>query len=248
MTCMYCNFGVCAECSEPREDEVSTEPSTGLVLVRCCCDGMGYRPGSLSLAETFMANRDDDAEIDDLPSREKAGHEMKDVLSTGRKRAAKAAPIPEGMVCEWAGLMHAGGGVVPIIGCLGNPASDRHHGCDKNVLNNVVGVNLHRICDIDHARWHTMNDPYYGERPPDGDAFLPLPGYQCFMHDRHAKAEPEDQLANELWWQTPVGERPAYRAWKTSGLTNVERSDTLFIEPIGEAEDVSNREEGQLSA
>jgi hypothetical protein len=233
MTCMYCNFGVCAECSEPREDETSIEASTGAVLVRCCCDGMGYRPGSLSLAETFIANRDDDAEIDELPSREKAGSEMKDVLSTGRKRAAKAAPIHDGMVCEWAGLLNAGGGVVPIIGCIGNPASDRHHGPDKNVLNNVVKVNLHRICDNDHARWHQLNDPYYGERPADGEPFVPINGAGR-MHDAFAKADTGDQLANELWWQTPVGERPEYRNWS---LTNVERSDSLFIEANGEAED-----------
>jgi len=53
--------------------------------------------------------------------------------------AAKAAPIKPGSVCEWAWLLQAGGGVVPIMGCPGRPASDRHHGPDKNTLNNNVG-------------------------------------------------------------------------------------------------------------
>ena len=77
---------------------------------------------------------------------EKEGTSMKDVLSTGRKRAADAAPIEGGLVCEWAMLKEAGGGIEPIQGCPGNPATDRHHGPDKSVLNNTVGVNLHRIC------------------------------------------------------------------------------------------------------
>lgn len=223
MACKYCNFELCSECESPRETEGMTDES-GLALVRCCCDGLGYRPGALTLAETFMANRTDDEEME-LPSREKQGHEMKDVLSTGRKRAAKAAPITEGMVCEWAGLLNAGGGVVPIVGCVANLASDRHHGPDKNVLNNVVDVNLHRICDHCHNHWHQLNDQYYGTRPADGETFVPLPGYQCFMHDRHSKAEPEVQLAEIQWWMTPVEERPAYRNWL---LTNVERSDILL--------------------
>lgn len=72
--------------------------------------------------------------------------EITDPKSTGRKRAAQLYPIEEGMICEWSRLKRAGGGVFPVIGCLGNKASDRHHGPDKNTLNNSSG-NVHRICD-----------------------------------------------------------------------------------------------------
>lgn len=86
--------------------------------------------------------------------------EVTDPKSTGRKRAAMLAPILTGQVCAWAGLRHAGGGVVPILGCNGHQLiekkggdeeqgfwqGDRHHGPDKNTLNNSVGMNLHSIC------------------------------------------------------------------------------------------------------
>ena len=103
-----------------------------------------------------------------------SGEDMSDVLSTGRKRAVAAAPIGKGMVCEWSRLEKAGGGVEPIAGCPGYPAADVHHGPDKSVLNNEVGVNLHRICKHCHHRWHAANDRYYdGERPENGEAWTP---------------------------------------------------------------------------
>lgn len=88
-----------------------------------------------------------------------------DVKSTGRKRAAAIMPFLHGQVCGWAGLKHAGGGVIPILGCQGNTIADvktteearergadevghRHHGPDKNVLNNTPQVNLHGICTV----------------------------------------------------------------------------------------------------
>jgi hypothetical protein len=95
-------------------------------------------------------------------------------------------PITPGMVCEWAGLKRAGGGVIPIIGCVGRPASDRHHGPDKNTMNNAEG-NLHRICDHCHNTWHALNDPHYGERPEHTKPFLPLTG-ECAKHDSVTKA------------------------------------------------------------
>lgn len=98
--------------------------------------------------------------------------DYKDPLSTGRKMAAEAAPIAPGMICEWAWLAKAGGGVVPIVGCPGRPASDRHHGPDKNTLHNQVGVNLHRICDWCHNQWHAKNDPFYGPRPTREDGSI----------------------------------------------------------------------------
>lgn len=130
--------------------------------------------------------------------------EYRDSNSSGRKIAAKLAPIEPGSVCEWAWLAAAGGGVVPIIGCPGRPASDRHHGPDKNTMRNEVGTNLHRICDWCHNQWHAKNDPFYGERATrvdeDGNTyidpsvpFLPnTPGLQVYAHDPRTRASDED--------------------------------------------------------
>lgn len=130
----------------------------------------------------------------------KAASEVTDVQSTGRKRAAKAYPITEGMKCEWAELKLAGGGVQPIIGCPGNVATDRHHGPDKNTLNNTEG-NVHRICAICHNRWHTANDPFYGERPSGSEPFIPLDGNDWTAHNPTDKATTEEIMQNELTWR-----------------------------------------------
>ncbi len=122
-----------------------------------------------------------------------------DPISTGRKMAAEKAPINVGMICEWAGLAKAGGGVVPIVGCVGRPASDRHHGPDKNTMNNVVGVNLHRICDHCHNTWHAKNDPAYGPRPTHTQPFIPegVKGIDWFEHDAVTRATPEQIMEAE---------------------------------------------------
>lgn len=93
---------------------------------------------------------------------------LTDPRSTGRKRADRLFPITPGMVCEWARLKNVGGGPKPITGCMGNPASDLHHGPDKNTLNNSkmsegigFGENVHRICSFCHNLWHALNDEFY---------------------------------------------------------------------------------------
>lgn len=124
--------------------------------------------------------------------------EYKDPISTGRKRAAQMYPITPGMVCEWAGLKRAGGGVQPIVGCVGRPASDRHHGPDKNTMNNAPG-NLHRICDFCHNTWHGANDPAYGPRPDHTQPFIPMGelGVDWFDHDAETKATMAEILEAE---------------------------------------------------
>jgi len=124
--------------------------------------------------------------------------DYKDPVSTGRKRAAEMYPISAGMVCEWANLKRAGGGVVPIVGCVGRPASDRHHGPDKNTMNNAPG-NLHRICDFCHNTWHAASDPFYGERPVHTKPFIPQgeKGVDWFDHDSTTKASMEEILEAE---------------------------------------------------
>lgn len=127
----------------------------------------------------------------------KDASEMVDALSSGRKRAAEIAPIKVGDKCEWAYLAEAGGGISPIVGCTGNPATDRHHGPDKNTLNNELGINLHRICSTCHNRWHGANDKYYpGERPKDDTPWIPDGEYS--EHNPEKKLSRKEVLINEL--------------------------------------------------
>jgi hypothetical protein len=149
--------------------------------------------------ETTVQEKEiDNGYIDDGYESSKSLADYKDPVSTGRKRAAEMYPIQPGMVCEWAGLARAGGGVVPIVGCVGRPASDRHHGPDKNTMNNAKG-NLHRICDFCHNTWHAVNDPHYGERPVHTQPFIPTGklGEDWFEHDATSKATMEQILAAE---------------------------------------------------
>jgi hypothetical protein len=95
---------------------------------------------------------------------------LTDPESTGRKRMVEMYPIAVGQVCEWAGMKNAGGEFMPvgIIGCVNNPATDLHHGPDKNTLNNEKasrGVgdreNIHVICSECHNSTHAANDDFY---------------------------------------------------------------------------------------
>lgn len=125
-----------------------------------------------------------------------------DVQSTGRKRAALLYPITEGMICEWAKLKYAGGGVVPIIGCLGNVATDRHHGPDKNTLNNRE-ENVHRICSFCHNYWHARNDEFYGERPNGTEPFIPLDGHEWQLHNPNDEATIEEIVKAQIGRKQP---------------------------------------------
>lgn len=62
--------------------------------------------------------------------------------------------------CEWKLKKNNGGGQHPIVGCLNGKQQARHHGPDKNTLNNDSG-NVHRICHQCHNRWHARNDEGY---------------------------------------------------------------------------------------
>jgi hypothetical protein len=152
-------------------------------------------------------------------------NQVTDVKSTGRKRAAAIMPFFEGQVCAWAMLKFAGGGVIPILGCQGNVIADvksteaarllgadevghRHHGPDKNVLNNTPEVNLHGICTVCHTRWHALNDPFYSPegRPDKADQpFLPVEAY--YFHDRDTTFTDEEYEIAETWWDLKPSER-----------------------------------------
>lgn len=112
---------------------------------------------------------------------------LKDQQSTGRKRAAVLFPLDETAPCEWQGLSFAGGGRFPIVGCSSGTQQARHHGPDKNTLNNEEG-NVHRICHRCHNRWHTKNDDGYIW----GDPGQP--------HDPVTKASLDQLVENEVYW------------------------------------------------
>lgn len=139
---------------------------------------------------------------DAWPSTEDIGT-LTDPASTGRKRQAKMYPISVGQVCEWAGLKgHLGGGVEPMIGCVNNPATDLHHGPDKNTLNNEkasfgVGVqeNTHIICSECHNTRHAKDDDHYP--PYDRVADQARPWLPVYPADYAPVVE--EASTQELW-------------------------------------------------
>jgi hypothetical protein len=99
----------------------------------------------------------------DSPPVEKERFARKDVtVSAGRKRAAVLFPIDQSKPCEWRGLANCGGGLEPIVGCVGGYQKHRHHGPVKNTTNNEEN-NIHRICHRCHNQWHALNDNDYDE-------------------------------------------------------------------------------------
>ncbi len=122
----------------------------------------------------------------------KSAEDVRDPKSTGRKEAAIRFPIIRGPNgerpdCEWQGLKNCGGGLA-IVGCINGKQVDRHHGPDKNTLNNAEG-NVHRICKTCHNRWHAVNDgPYNAEE---------------WMKTSHSPepATSADLIANEAKWR-----------------------------------------------
>lgn len=173
LPCPPCNAGEHWACYSPETDH-------------CCCP-----------PETTFENV-----TSDKKGATKEAHDITDVESTGRKRAKQMYPIEEGMICEWSKLSKAGGGVVPIIGCIDNKATDRHHGPDKNTLNNTEG-NVHRICSPCHNLWHARNDKYYGIRPPGTEPFIPLDGHKWCAHDPNTLADLDELVKAQLGRKLP---------------------------------------------
>lgn len=194
----YCSVGFHTECINPVELEEG--------VLSCCCWREEFVIGLVDRVET---------ETSGPKSRYREGDTLKDVTSTGRKRAAELFPVTDGMLCEWAGLLYAGGGVAPIVGCAGNRLSAEkgkhaiHHGPDKSTLNNEAG-NIHRICPTCHNRWHSINDQFYGKRPENGEPFIPLGGV-FHAHDAETEATDEDIEYAEKYWATPIKKREEMR-------------------------------------
>lgn len=196
--CVYCIASLHEECIDPAERDDD--------LFECCC---------LRKPVTMVEIEETERQGPGRPLL--PPDQITDITSTGRKRAAALYPIFPGQVCEWAGLRYAGGGIEPIVGCRGNKImeakrnqdlpegidsrGDRHHGPDKNVLNNAP-TNVHRICSYCHNRYHAKNNRYYtGPRPPAGEPWLPDPQYgECLPHDPVTRASEEEIEQNEKEW------------------------------------------------
>lgn len=194
----------CLPCALSNHESCWLPGSEGL----CCCpedfessgvEAHGMADGSSRerLEAALMADPDDG-------KRERGGQikdadNVSDRESTGRKRAEKLAPIYEGMPCEWRGLLLAGGGFVPIVGCRNGVAVNRHHGPNKSTLANWTG-NLHRICAQCHNRWHTLNDEYYSDERPAGNYYLPLSPLGIAEHNGYVPADAEALAYSEVAW------------------------------------------------
>lgn len=130
------------------------------------CDGL---TPSDPIEEQLDGDTDSEQdELEDQPKRHrrtKPDAALKDQQSTGRKRAARLYPLDRTKECEWRGKVRQGGGDHPITGCFDGMQFARHHGPDKNTLNNDPG-NVHRICHGCHNRWHSKNDPNYDPNKP----------------------------------------------------------------------------------
>lgn len=180
-TCLACKAGFHDECADMWNGSLADD-------TECCCLGAYSLEPSNAYEAALSADKPDiDAYFEGYTGT-KSLDQYADPISTGRKEAVKKFPIKPGMVCEWAWLKNAGGGVKPIIGCPGHPAEAVHHGPDKNTMCNIDS-NVHRICAECHNRWHATNDPFYGDRPVNAEGkvdasvpFLPI-GQDALPHD-----------------------------------------------------------------
>lgn len=174
----------------------------------CCCRESKYKSVTVSdealdlninpLDQLLSAMGGlDDTDLPDI------SQPLSETVGAGRKRAARLGKIPDGTPCEWTGLLRAGGGILPIVGCRPSSqsvAKHRHHGPDKSTVNNERHINLHWICHFCHNRWHTLNDDYYGIRDQRG--YLPKEEYMAAytQHDAETLATEDDYKANDAFW------------------------------------------------
>jgi hypothetical protein len=151
MKCIAHRLGLNWECRSPEECENGSSGSDDLLSA-------GNDSGSANVPASEDLSGDFDDETEHRTYKDDSS--LRDQQSTGRKRAARWFPLDETALCEWAMKKNCGGGKRPIVGCANNLQQARHHGPDKNTLNNEKG-NVHRICHSCHNRWHTLNDPDY---------------------------------------------------------------------------------------
>jgi hypothetical protein len=167
----------CISCLTGRNWECSRDEQCNDQLVNSGSESDSI-PGSVGLHELVLeasigegrqdVRRDSESDSDPsstpkVPVREvntyKDDSALRDQQSTGRKRAAVMYPLDSEADCEWARQFNCGGNKA-IVGCIDGKQEARHHGPNKNTLDNDAG-NVHRICHKCHNRWHATNDEGY---------------------------------------------------------------------------------------
>lgn len=184
MTCVACRQGFKWECAYHGNCDTATRNNAGSSDSSSAAEDTEDSTGGFEAEDLFASEDSTAAYIVNGQDDSK----LKDQQSTGRKRAAKMYPLAEGAPCEWQGKKNCGGGENPIIGCINGTQQARHHGPDKNTLNNEKG-NVHRICHLCHNRWHARNDEGY------------VWGSTYNSHSPTA-ATKEEQANNEIDWIT----------------------------------------------
>lgn len=152
--CLDCGRGLCQFCKECKCCRPESKEATGGGDKDRISSSSGHNDNGKKIKE----NKSDDANGIGRPIKEPG--DIKDKKSTGRKRAAIYYPLSFDKPCEWRNLSNCGGGKFPIIGCTKGKQQHRHHGPDKDTLNNSPG-NIHRICTPCHNIWHSQNDQDY---------------------------------------------------------------------------------------
>lgn len=170
MACLSCGRGFYDECYTPDENGTAC----GLLEIS--------NPSAPVLTPGLEWQKDDS--------------KIEDPKSTGRKRAAKLYPLDREAPCEWRGLKFAGGNK-PIVGCANGFQRQRHHGPDKDTLNNVR-ENVHLICDDCHGRWHTVND----------EGYIFAEAANMMPHDKETQATVEELAQNEVYWRVTRAKSP----------------------------------------
>lgn len=135
MRCLDCNRGFCEICLGGGCD--------------CKHNGTTESVGtSEAVSDTKSEGTDSKVALKRI-RRTKLDASLRDQQSTGRKRAARLYPLDRTESCEWRLKKGMGGGDRPVDGCVSGLQQARHHGPDKNTLNNDEG-NVHRICHSCH--------------------------------------------------------------------------------------------------
>lgn len=179
MACYACGRGFYDECINPDEN------------------GNPCSQNEVELKNDLLRDGEDnpfDKKTDGL-AWQKDDNDVTDNKSTGRKRAAVLYPLDREAPCEWQKLKFSGG-AKPIVGCVNGFQRQRHHGPNKDTLDNSSG-NVHRVCDNCHGRWHTVNDEGY-----DWNASEYAP------HDKTTVATEKELADNEIYWAMRKAKAP----------------------------------------
>jgi hypothetical protein len=162
--------------------------------------------------------------------------ELTDPKSTGRKRQARMYPIQKGQACEWAGKLIRLADLPEVVGCINSPATDLHHGPDKNTLNNEkvtwwegpIGTheNTHLICSDCHNSLHAKHDAFYPEYDRVKQQAQPwMPSHVDYGFQYELVAAPLEQLMAEEARRAADRERRGKRTRGRQARTK-EKGDT----------------------